>query len=229
MKMMRVTLILAAVFLTALISTSVFADIPPDPGYKRAVSNIVLETDADLADYRFFLVSGNLAREVLLRKGEKTTVSSPGGGARYRNGALYAIPAKSMGSFGDTSDRVKSEELEGAITAGKLAGAIRLFEHQFVKEVPESQAAAVTDSSYRIDRKDGVVTAVSLTPERTEQPKNRGLSNGIVGPYSIGGVATLIAGLFMTLGVAGLGIWMFRSRKKSVYAARANESSSGTR
>ena len=71
-------------------------DIPPDPGYTRVRTNVVLEIKEPIPEYRFFLVSDNISREIFLKPGDKTLVDSPGGGARNRSGTLVAVPVKNL-------------------------------------------------------------------------------------------------------------------------------------
>ncbi|MEO8649602.1 MAG: hypothetical protein ABI539_10590, partial [Acidobacteriota bacterium] len=61
-----------------LLSTVVQADVPPDPGFVRQSIALALETDQDLKDHRFFLVSAISLDEVKLRQGERTFVGAEG-------------------------------------------------------------------------------------------------------------------------------------------------------
>src|SRR5437879_4110266 len=95
----------AALFVILLLSAALsLADIPPDPGFKRVHLDIVLDPQEDFTDYRFFIKSGDLAQEVFVKEGEKTTVNSLGGGARYRSGTFLAVPKKNLTAFGEKPD-----------------------------------------------------------------------------------------------------------------------------
>lgn len=218
-RILMVRFLALATFLTVF-APLILADVPPDPGFKRVSTSIVLETNEEFKDYRFFVVSSNLAREVLLKKGEKTSVGPIGGGARYRSGTLVAIPAKSLVEFGDNPVDAKKREMEDAIASGSLAGRIELIQHQFVTEVRDSEASDVTDSAYRIERTKGSLTAVPLNENPSEKKPSGGVSIGVtdisrsITPF---GIATIIAGILMTASIVAFGFWFIsrRSNKRA--------------
>lgn len=207
---------LAAVFV--LISSG-FADIPPDPGYTRVSSKIILSTDVELTDYRFFVVSSNLAKEIFVNRGEPTSLGSLGGGARYRNGSIVAIPVNSLKSFGDPKDSSRFAELEKAVTSGDLPGQIKLVDHSFATEVKTSESRNVKDSAYRIERtKDGLI-AVPINSPVKDKPTSGGLEFGITDigkSFTPFGLASIVAGIFLTLGFATIGLWTIKRRGKSI-------------
>ena len=189
-------------------------DIPPEPGYKRVRTNIVLEINEPIPEYRFFLVSSNIAREIFPKPGDKTVVDSPGGGARYRSGTLVAVPVKSLKSFGDgTGDQ--ANKLEETVIGGTV-GAIKLLDHSFVREVRDAEARDVRDSAYRLERdKDGV----KAVPLKVEEKKPGAVSMGI---YDISrgltplGWGVLVLGILGGMVAVGRGLWkLLRASKKT--------------
>ena len=155
-------------------------DIPPGPGYKRVKTNVVIEIKEPIPEYRFFLVSGDIAREIFLKPGDKTVVDSPGGGSRYRSGTVVAVPAKNLQAFGDGSGD-QASKLEEAVAGGKV-GAVKLFDHSFVRDVRDSEARDIRDSAYRIERDKDRVTAVPLS---VEEKKSGGKGDVSMGVYDI--------------------------------------------
>jgi hypothetical protein len=133
---------------------AVFADVPPDPGYKRVSLSIIVEPAEDFADYRFFLRNGFDLKEYTLKKGEKVTISSMGGGALYRSGTFLAVPKKSLEGLSETleapSDRLNP--MQKAIADGTIPGTITLVEHGFVRDVPTREAAGLESPTYRIEK-----------------------------------------------------------------------------
>jgi len=219
MSRFHIARIFAVIVAVIVLISNGFADIPPDPGYTRVSTSIILSTEIELTDYRFFVVSSNLAKEIFLKKGEPTSVGSLGGGARYRGGSIVAIPVKSLLSFGDPKDNSRFAELEKAVTSGELQGRIELVRHSFATEVKTSEAGNVKDSSYRIDRtKDGLV-AMPINGESKDRPTNGGGEFQIteVGKrFTPFGWATIIGGVFLTLGIAMIGLWTVKRRSRSI-------------
>ena len=86
--------ILAIFFLLAITAGPLMADVAPDPGFVSVRINLVLETDDDLSGIRFFVLSGDIVREIVVKRGEQMTVNPLGGGARYRSGTLIAVPGE---------------------------------------------------------------------------------------------------------------------------------------
>ncbi|MEP6945481.1 MAG: hypothetical protein ABJA02_06145 [Acidobacteriota bacterium] len=192
---------------------AIYADVPPDSGYQRVSTNIVIESADDLADFRFFLQSGRIVKEVEVKKGEQTVIHPLGGGAFYGSGTLLAVRAKDLSSFGSDNDAV-----EKAVFEGGIPDIIRLVDHRFTRDVRTSEASVFKDSVYRLERnKDGLVTASAVTtadpiPEHAPVTAPFGVSAGI-GKI---GWATIIAGCLMTLGLIVFGAMMFRRSNQKV-------------
>ncbi|HEX3102193.1 MAG TPA: hypothetical protein VHQ01_10390 [Pyrinomonadaceae bacterium] len=203
---MRPISLIVLILLGLLGVSSLRADMPPEAGYQRVHTKIVLETNEAIPEYRFFMVSGDLVREIFLKPGEKTTVDSPGGGPRYGVGAVVAVPVKNLKQFGDDPAGEKTNDLKEAISGNKV-GAIRLIDHHmFVHDVRDSEARDVRDAAYSIERDENGVKAVPLN---NEQMKLGGISSGFydvsrtVTP--LGWTAIVLGGIGVTLvGVFGL-------------------------
>jgi hypothetical protein len=138
------------------------ADIAPPEGYVKVSRAIVLQTDDDLSEYRFFLISGDLVREVVPVVGEKITLSGLGGGARYSGGTLYAVLRKSMSEFPEKLSPDQSRKLSEALTQDKFPGSTELLRQGFSAEVRKEDAASVTDTEYRISKVSGGIKAEQL-------------------------------------------------------------------
>ena len=69
-----------------LLNASIYADVPPEKGFKRVSVKLVLEAVEDFPDYRFFIKSGADVQEIVLSKGARRVVEPLGGGAWYRAG-----------------------------------------------------------------------------------------------------------------------------------------------
>lgn len=209
-----IVLVVGAFLLSAL---TAFADVPPDPGYKRVSLSINIEPADDFADYRFFLKNGFDLREYTLKKGEKFTISSMGGGALYRNGTFLAVPKRSLAGLSETLE-APSERLnpmQKAIAGGSLPGTVILVEHGFVRDVPKAEAAGLESPTYRIE-KDGEksVKAVRVAGEKRESN-----SNGTAGTYystepktpTFWG--TVVGGSLLTLAFIFFGVFALRRSK----------------
>jgi hypothetical protein len=210
MMMIRFIAILLLLFSAVLIR----ADVPPEPGYKRVSLSIILEPQDDFQDFRVFLVSGQSVKDVVVKKGERTTVGSIGAGARYRNGALLAVPIKSLAMFGETPTVEKRKEMEQAILEENVKGTIKLAEHRFTQEVRTSEADSLQDPVFRLERtQDGGITATRVADE-TNSKRRRG--NVEFEPYGVAkdmtplGWFTIVAGCLLTLALITFGVLVFR-------------------
>jgi len=67
-----------------------YADIPPEPGYKRVTQNLIIQPQEDFGDYRFFVKTGSDLSEIFLKKGEQNTIKQMSGGAFYPAKTLLA-------------------------------------------------------------------------------------------------------------------------------------------
>lgn len=194
---------------------SVFADVPPEPGRKRVVLSIIVEPAEDFADYRFFLKNGFDLKEYSLKKGEKVTMSSMGGGALYRNGKFLAVPKKALAGMSETPSTEKLNPMQKAIADGTVPGTIELVDHSFIRDVPTAEAANWKDPLYRLE-KDGEkgVKAVLVSGGQAES-KTAGTTN----PYASGEPktpafwATVAGGSLLTLALIFFGVFALRRSK----------------
>jgi hypothetical protein len=186
-----------------------FADMAPEPGYKRVELKLVIEGAADFPDYRFFLVSGNRVEGLDIEKGKTTTRSALGGGAWFRNGTVVAIPRSSLTSF----DQLSESDRKIAIDGNKLTGQIKLIQHGFVADVPEREVKNYRDSHYKIESNaDGTPKATLISgPKTSNGPGKVAEDLHETGPLTW---ATIGGGAFLSLALVGFGIvWFRRSRR----------------
>ena len=195
------------------LSHHVFADVAPDPGYKRISLKLIVATNDDLPDYRFFIRSGADLREVFVRKGEQTVIEPLGGGAYYSTGRLIAVPRKSLSGLSEAPTDGKLSELQKAVYDGKAASMIELVNHSFAREVRESDASSATDPVYRIDPDPQAgLRAVHVSGGANVSAGESNVSSGLRFWGSAG--AAIVAGIFLLFGVAMLGIMYFRRSSK---------------
>lgn len=215
MKMIRsLTAILAvSAFLAAAIA--VFADVPPDPGYKRVSLSIIVEPIDDLSDYRFFLKSGFELREYTLKKGEKVTMSSMGGGALYRNGKLLAVPKASLKGLDETPSGDRLNPMQKAIADGAVPGTITLIEHAFTRDVRTAEAKGLKDPQYRLEKDgDKGVKAVLVSGGMAENTTGGNTDSYYsTGPKSPAFWATIAGGSLITLAMIFFGVYVLRRSK----------------
>lgn len=210
-----ITLLVVCAFFAA--GLAVFADVPPDPGYKRDSLSIIVEPMDDFADYRFFLKSGFDLKEYTLKKGEKVTMPPMGGGALYRNGKFLAVPKKSLVGLSETASNEKLNPMQKAIADGSVPGTITLIEHGFIRDVRSAEASSLKDPVYRLERNaESGIKAVLVSGEVSET-KTGGNSGSFYStdPQSPAFWMTVAGGLLFTVAFILLGAWIAR-RKKSV-------------
>lgn len=199
---------------------SAFADIPPEPGYKRVSLNLIVEPKEDLNDYRFFIKTGAQLNEIKLKKGEQFKITPQGGGAFYRSGTLIAVPKGSLSKLSEAANGSELNELQKAIYDGKVSGAIELVKHGFIRDVPVKDAAGMKDPVYLIERSDDGVKA-TLVAGNTEPVNTTQYSREPKTPMFWASVA---GGSLMTLAFIFLGVWLIRRTKiKSPQFGRSNE------
>lgn len=210
--------LLALPFVLILLSTFTVADVAPPEGQVSVTRGLVLWTDQDLSDHRFFIVSDNLLQEVLPVKGQFTAVPSLGGGARYSTGVLYAVPRKAVAAFPNELSQQQSEDLASALKQGKMPRSIELLRHGFTAVVPAADEHKVTPVQYQLSKTgDGGIKAVKYPgAEASSNPARP--SSAIVSAQTEGhnneGYLPVAAGLLMTAGVIGVGVLVIRSRRK---------------
>lgn len=213
---MKQIILIGALMFVVLMPTLALADVAPGPGYKRVTVNLIVTSDEDIADYRFFIKSGADLREITLKKGEAFTIKPLGGGAYYSSGVLLAVPTKNLSSLSDKPGEKKLTEMQQAIYDGKIAGTIELVKHGFAREVRTEEAAKIKDVEYRIVRsKDGL--AAEKVGGATNVNGTGGPSFGITGvergptPFAM---ATIVGGALMSIGIILVGIILFSKRAK---------------
>lgn len=216
---MKVSIV--GLLLTILCTAAItFADIPPEPGYKRVSLNLIVEPKEDLNDYRFFVKTGAQLNEIKLKKGEQFKISPQGGGAFYRSGTLIAVPKSALAKLSETANGSELNELQKAIYDGKVPGAVELIKHGFIRDVPVKDAAGMKDPVYRIERSDDGVKA-TLVAGNTEPVNTTQYSREPKTPMFWVSVA---GGSLMTLAFIFLGVWLIRRTKiKSPQFGRSNE------
>lgn len=198
--MLTNNLVLIAVMLAG--ASSTFADVAPDPGYTRISSNLVLESDADLTGYRFFLDSPAGVEETKINSGSPTRIEAAGRGGAARHARLIAIPAVEI-------TQRDPAEIEQAIRQKKFPGARELVSHNFQVTIPEWEKEGWTDPVYRVTVQGNEISA---TPVAGGRPEGTRLTYSVwrfVWPVAV-------AGFLLALGIAVLGIWLLRGRRKEV-------------
>ncbi len=209
---------IAAVCVILFAAVAIIADVPPDPGYKRVSLSIIVEPMDDLSDYRFFLKSGFDVREYNLKKGEKITISSIGGGALYRNGKLLAVPKASLAGLDETPSSDRLNPMQKAIADGTVPGTITLIEHSFSRDVRASEAKGLKDPQYRLE-KDGEkgVKAVLVSGGNVEN-KSAGTTDPYYStePKPPAFWATVAGGSLLTLAMIFFGVYALRRTKAGV-------------
>lgn len=194
---------------------STFADVPPEPGHKRVSLSLIVEPADDFAEYRFFLKSGFALKEFALKKGEKVTMSSMGGGALYRNGKFFAVPKKALIGLTDEPTDDKVNPLQMALLEGKVPGTIELIDHSFVRDVRVAEATNWKDPLYRLekDAKKGI-KAILVSGGKVEST-----TSGTTGSYystepkTPAFWGTVVGGSLLTLALIFLGVYVLRRSK----------------
>lgn len=212
MKKMQLFVVL---FLVFAFSTAAVADMPPEPGQKRVSLSIIVEPADDFPEYRFFLKNGFDLKEYTLKKGEKVTISSMGGGALYRNGKFLAVPKTALAGLSEESSGSDLGPMQKAIADGKIQGTITLIDHGFVRDVPAAEAKNWKDPLYRLE-KDGEkgVKAVLVSGAQAESK-----TSGSTGTYYSNEPktpafwATVAGGSLLTLALIFLGVYVLRRSK----------------
>ncbi|MEO7539499.1 MAG: hypothetical protein ABIV21_05700 [Pyrinomonadaceae bacterium] len=197
----------AAVMFLMMATGVLYGDIAPAKGYLRVDVGIVLETKDDLGKYRFFLVSSDKVRAIIIKKGEKAFVGSLGRGSRYNSGTIVAIPSKSLSSFGDDPNDEKLTQMKAAIAGDTLAGSIKLITHTFTRDVRVADAISISDAIYRIDKTPTGLTAVPIGAVAPQAPANTAI--GSLNKYPSYG-STIMAGILMSLTFITVGFFGIR-------------------
>jgi hypothetical protein len=209
------TTILCLFVVTILLPLEAICDVAPEPGYKRISINLIVETNEDISDYRFFIKSGADLKEILVNLGKQTSISPLGGGAFYRTGTLLAVPTKSLGDLSDGPAENKSSALQKAVFDGKVPGVVELVNHSFSREIREADAAGYRDPVYRIERNSQTgLKAVYVSGGAAVGQAVAAESAGRLFWQSAG--AAIVAGIFLIFGITILGVLYFRKKTKEL-------------
>ena len=185
------------------------ADIAPAPDEMRVTSDLTINTDQDLSDYRFFLNFLAAVREVEVKSNGQTVIPSQGGGALYSSGTLLAVPKKNLTDFPDklqTSNDEKHKSLANAIGEGKIPGIIELGKHSFYRTIKKSERANWTYPVYRIEKEGAslkMVKEADLAPKMSLEEQKLVESGWFYRPV-------IIAGVLIAFGVLLTGVFLFR-------------------
>jgi len=205
------TAVAGLALLTIFFSSPALGDVAPDPGYKRISLKLIVETEDDLSDFRFFIRSGAEVEEVVVTKGERTEIEPLGGGAYYSSGKLIAVPKKNLTGLSERPTDGKLNELQKAVYDGKAPEMIDLVNHSFAREVRESDASGYQDPVYRIE-KDPLTGVRAVQVSGGTNISNTGVSSGL--RFWGSPAVAIVAGIFLLFGIAILGIWYFRRSSK---------------
>lgn len=205
---MRITGLTTALFLLLSSVIAMRADVAPDKGYTRVQIRMILEATEDLAEYRFFVVSSDLVKEIFVRKGEKTTVGPLGGGARYSSGTIVAIPRVSLREFGENPTGDKLAEMESTVASYGVPGTIKLLTQGFSREVPDAYAGDVT-TTYRIEKTPGGLMAMAVEDPNTTKSDISLSITDVPTQASFLTLAMIAGGILMSLAFVTIGLWLF--------------------
>lgn len=218
---MRFSVIFLLLLLSSLAGIG-FADIPPDPGYKRVSLNLIIQPQEDFSDYRFFVKTGAQLNEIKLRSGEQFVIKPQGGGSYYRSGTLLAIPKTSLAKLSEAAIGSELNEMQKAIYDGKVPESIELVRHSFIRDVPIKDAARMKDPVFKIEMSESTVKATLVAGNTTETEVNT--TQYSREPKTPLFWATVGGGSLLTLAFIFLGVWVIRrSKSKPVESGRSNE------
>lgn len=203
----------------ALITVSVaFADVAPNPGFKRVPLEHKVSIEKDAPDYVFFSVSGlGDAKPVKLDAKNPATLKASGGGPG-RAVYLVAVPKDAGKKFDNEKD------FHAAVGKGKIDGMIRaktsFWAFNDIKESDPRKVIVVEYKIEKIDPKEGIVydkDKPSAKVDPSKSPANPAPvkdgeddSDGIV--YTPKG-GTWVAGLAATFALVMGGLWIARRRR----------------
>lgn len=191
------------------------ADIAPEPGFTRVRLNILIEAKDDFPDFRFFLVSGDMVKEIAIKTGDRTTVGPLGGGARYNAGSVVAIPARDLDRFGENPTGEKLKELEAAIAQDQIAGTIKLIAHSFGRDVRQAEASRWKEPLYRFEKKaEKGITAVLVSGGANENKNDSGKGTFYsTEPKPTAFWTAVVGGSLITLAFIFIGVRLVRRSK----------------
>lgn len=178
-----------------------FADIAPDPGDSNVQADLIIETNADLSGYRFFLDSPMRVEEVKINPGSITTISAQGRAGAAKLGKLIAVPVTDITISGELTPAL----LEDLIRRKAFPNARDLFTHYFQTTIPTIEKPVWKPPVYRLSIENGVVASTKISPAR---------QTGVSLLYYA--IPVVAVGVLMTIGIAIIGIWLFRRSRKKV-------------
>lgn len=192
-----------------------FADVAPEPGYKRVYLSLALQTQDDLSNYRFFVESGGELEEIKLSVNEPVTIDPKGGGARYNSATVYAVPKKALRFADPVPTFEELTRLEASLHDKTVPGAAKLLDHDFSFDVPEIEADSYTNPIYQVrqDAQFGVVverlddgsSALARAAATPVRPKSVAETHT--------GLTIVIASLLTFAAVLG-GLWLLRRKTR---------------
>lgn len=178
------------------------ADVAPDADEMRMTADLIINTDTDLSDYKFFLAFAVSVRDVELKSKGNTVLESGGGGAAFSRGSLFAIQKRKLKEFGGeiTAEQIKT------LSGGNNIGAIELGKHQFSQTIKVSEREKWTYPTYKLEREGDVLKLTKLhdiSPKISLEEESQ-INRGKYLTY------TIIAGLLIALAILITGVFLFR-------------------
>lgn len=197
-SLLRTRLLLVSVLIFS-VSVAVLADVPPDPGYTNVSADLIIETSSDLSAYRFFLESPNRIEEIKISSSSPTRIDAAGRAGVAKVAKLIAVPISDMTISGELTPSV----LEDLIRRKTFANARELFSHNFQTTVSVVEKPLWKPPLYRLSLENGVVTAAKV-------------SGGAGGSLLMYAIPVVAVGVLMAVGIAIIGLWLFRRSRKKV-------------
>lgn len=195
---------LLKVSLLLILAGAVFADVAPDPGYTNVPADLTLEAVGDLSAYRFFLESPMGVEEVKLNSSSTTIIEAAGRGGAARYVKLIAVPVSDMTLSGELTPSL----LENLIRRKQFPNARETLSHNFQATIPVFEKPVWTPPVYRLTIEAGVVTATKLEVKPVVGGSGRSLM--------MFAIPVVITGVLIAMGIAIIGIWLFRRSRKKV-------------
>jgi hypothetical protein len=190
---------LAILSVMLVLAASAVADVAPDPGYANVPADLILEANADLSEFRFFLQSPIRVEEVKLSSGSPTVISASGRGGASRYVSFIAVPRSDIGISGDLTESL----LEDLVRRKTFRNAREVLTHNFQATVTVVEKPLWKPPVYRLTVENDIVKA-KMT------------SGGAGGSLLLYAVPVIFAGVLIAIGIAIIGIWLFRRSRKKV-------------
>jgi hypothetical protein len=195
------SLIRAKNILVALLIFAVpaWADVPPDPGFTNVSADLIIETAADLSAFRFFLESPNRVEEIKVSSSSLTRIDAAGRAGVAKVAKLIAVPISDI----TISSELTPSLLENLIRRKTFANARELLSHNFQTTVSVVEKPVWKPPVYRLSLENGVVTATKV-------------SEGSGSSLLFYAIPVVIVGVLIAIGIAIIGLWLFRRSRKKV-------------